>query len=653
MISVSNVSVSFGGVYLYEEISFLINKQDRIGLAGKNGAGKSTLLKILYGEMRPDSGEIAKPNGVTLGYLPQDMVHNLGKTVFDETATAFGEIKSLEKKLADISHQLETRTDYETDAYMKLITDMNDANERMDLLGAYSMDAQIETTLFGLGFERKDLSRMTDEFSGGWRMRIELAKLLLQKPDVLLLDEPTNHLDIESIQWLEDFLKNYFGAVVMVSHDKAFLDNLSTRTLEISLGKVYDYRANYSRYIMLRKERRDQQAAAHKNQQKYIEKTEALIDKYRAKASKASFAQSLIKKLDKIDVIEVDSEDNASMRFSFPPAPRAGKVVVEAQNLKKAYGEKVIFSGIEYMIEREDRVAFVGKNGEGKSTMSRLIAAGEPFEGMLKLGHNVNIGYYAQNQAETLDGEATVFETIDEVAVGDMRKNVRSLLGSFLFSGDDVDKKVKVLSGGEKGRLAMCKLLLQPYSLLVLDEPTNHLDMRSKEVLKSALMKYDGTLVVVSHDRDFLQGLTTKVFEFKGGTIRPHIGDVNEYLRNRKIESFKDLEQKTGSASAKATADKAADKPVSDNKLQQEDQKKKEKEIRNMQSLVTKSEAEIARLEAEIKRVDDQLLDPVEYAKVVNDKTLFAKYESTKILLEEEMKKWEDLQEKLEVMQKS
>jgi len=634
-------------VYLYEEISFLINQKDRIGLAGKNGAGKSTLLKILYGEMRPDSGEIAKPAGVTLGYLPQDMVHNLGKTVFDETATAFGEIKSLEKKLAEISHQLETRTDYESDAYMKLITDMNDANERLDLLGAYSMDAQIETTLFGLGFERKDLNRMTDEFSGGWRMRIELAKLLLQKPDVLLLDEPTNHLDIESIQWLEDFLKNYFGAVVMVSHDKAFLDNLSTRTLEISLGKVYDYRANYSRYVMLRKERRDQQAAAHKNQQKYIEKTEALIDKYRAKASKASFAQSLIKKLDKIDVIEVDSEDNASMRFSFPPAPRAGKVVVEAENLKKAYGPKVIFSGIDYMIEREDRVAFVGKNGEGKSTMSRLIVGDEPFEGMLKLGHNVNIGYYAQNQAETLDGEATVFETIDEVAVGDMRKNVRSLLGSFLFSGDDVDKKVKVLSGGEKGRLAMCKLLLQPYSLLVLDEPTNHLDMRSKEVLKNALMKYDGTLVVVSHDRDFLQGLTTKVFEFKGGTIRPHIGDVNEYLRNRKIESFKDLEQKNVQAKASVAA-----APVSDNKIQQEEQKRKEKELRTVQTQVTKSEQEIARLETEIKKVDDQLLDPVEYAKVVSDKTLFAKYEAMKKQLEEEMTKWEGLQEKAEALQK-
>ncbi len=647
MISVSNVSVSFSGSYLYEEISFLINQKDRIGLAGKNGAGKSTLLKILSGEMKADSGEVSRPADCTLGYLPQDMVHNLGKTVFDETATAFAEIKQLERKLADIGIQLETRTDYESDGYMKLINDLNDANERMNLLGAYSMDSEIEQTLFGLGFERKDLNRMTDEFSGGWRMRIELAKLLLQKPNVLLLDEPTNHLDIESIQWLEDMLKNYYGAVVMVSHDKAFLDNITTRTLEISLGQLFDYKANYSRYLLLRKERREQQASAHKNQQKFIEKTEALIDKYRAKASKASFAQSLIKKLDKIEVIEVDGEDNAAIRFNFPPAPRAGKVVVEAERLKKAYDGKVIFSNIDYMIEREDRIAFVGKNGEGKSTMSKLIVGDEPFEGMLKLGHNVNIGYYAQNQAETLDGEATVFQTIDEVAVGDARKNVRSLLGSFLFSGDDVDKKVKVLSGGEKGRLAMCKLLLQPYSLLVLDEPTNHLDMKSKEVLKNALMKYDGTLIVVSHDRDFLQGLTTKVFEFRGGNIKPHIGDVNDYLSARKIESFKELEQK-----AKQQKVASAPLPASENKVNHEEQKQKEKELRTVQNAVTKSEQEIARLEKEINAFDEKLLDPEQYTVVVADKQMFARYESMKKQLETEMLKWEELQGKLEVFQK-
>ena len=649
MISVNGVTVSFGGFSLYEDISFLVNPRDRIGLAGKNGAGKSTLLKILAGDQAPTSGDVSKPTGCTLGYLPQDMVHNLGKTVFDETATAFKELKALEKRLEEINHALATRTDYESDAYMNLITELNEVNERYDIIGGGSVEAEIEKTLLGLGFERKDFTRMTDEFSGGWRMRIELAKILLQRPNVLLLDEPTNHLDIESIQWLEEFLKNYYGAVIMVSHDKAFLDNITTRTIEISMGKIYDYKANYSKYLMLRRERREQQEAAAKNQQKYIDKTQQLIDTYRAKASKASFAQSLIKKLDKLEIIEVDDEDTSSIRFYFPPAPRAGKVVVEAADLTKKYGDKTIFSNVDYMIEREEKIAFVGRNGEGKSTMLKLINGFEKYDGTLTIGHNVKIGYYAQNQAETLDGEKTVFQTIDDIAAGEIRKNVRTLLGSFLFSGEDVDKKVKVLSGGEKARLAMCKLLLEPYNLLILDEPTNHLDMRSKDVLKNALLKYDGTMLIVSHDRDFLQGLTNRVFEFRGGRVKQHIGDVNEYLSARKIENLAELETKEKKQEAKPAAKQAAveEKP----KIDHEARKQQEKELKVIKNAIQKSEREIERLEGEIKSFDEKLADPDQYLQVMNDKAAFSKYESLKKQLEAEMAKWEDLNTQAEKMQ--
>ena len=639
MISVSNLTVSFSGVPLYEEISFLVNSRDRIGLAGKNGAGKSTFLKILCGLMPPDSGEISIQQGATVGYLPQDMVHNLGKTVFNETASSFAEIKNLEKKIDQVNEQLTIRTDYETDEYMQLIHNLNEYNERFMLLGGYSIEADIEKILLGLGFERTDFTRLTDEFSGGWRMRIELAKILLQKPDVLLLDEPTNHLDIESIQWLEDFLIDYNGAVILVSHDKTFLDNITTRTIEISLGKIFDYRANYSKYVVLRNERREQQESAAKNQQKYIEKTEVLIDKYRAKASKASFAQSLIKKLDKLDIIEVDDQDNASIRFRFPPAASSGKVIVEAVNLKKQYDEKVIFSKINFMIERQERIAFVGKNGEGKTTLSKLIVGAEKFDGEIKIGHNVSIGYYAQNQAETLNGEKTVFEIIDDVAVGDMRKNVRNLLGSFLFKDDDVDKKVKVLSGGEKSRLAMCKLLLQPYNLLVLDEPTNHLDMRSKDILKQALLNYDGTLIVVSHDRDFLEGLTNKVYEFRNGSIKEHIGDLRDYLAARKISSLNELQIKKKAVVAETP--KAFD-------TNKKDEQKKQKDLKNIQQKISKSEKEIDLLEKQIKDIDDSLMNPESYQKAMNDKTIFANYEELKKKLEAEMKNWEVLQIDLE-----
>ena len=640
MVSVNEISVHFGGRTLFEEISFLINKQDRIGLAGRNGAGKSTLLKIIAGEQTPDSGEVTKPNTCTIGYLPQDMTHQPGKTVFDETASAFTEVQALEKKIEHVNEQIATRTDYESDEYMKLLHDMHDYGERMNHLGGYSLHADIESTLIGLGFERKDFTRLTEEFSGGWRMRVELAKLLLRKPDLLLLDEPTNHLDIESIQWLEDFLKNYFGAVLMVSHDKAFLDNITTRTIEITMGRIYDYKSNYSKYLLLRKERKESQIAAAKNQQKYIDKTKILINKFRAKKDKAAFAQSLIKKLDKLEVVEVDSEDTSSLKFKFPPAPRSSRLVVIAEDVKKQYGDKVIFSDVNFRIDRGDRVAFVGRNGEGKSTMSRIIVGEEKCEGMLKVGESVDVGYYAQNQAEILNGQLTVLETIDETAKGDSRKNVRAILGSFLFTGDDVFKQVKVLSGGEKGRLAMCKLLLQPHSLLVLDEPTNHLDMRSKDVLKTALQQYDGTLILVSHDRDFLQGLTNRVFEFRHGNVKQHTGDINEYLRDRKVGSFRQIEQE------KITSQKAKvveEEPKEDNW----EKKQNEKVNRDLQIKVSKSEKQIEKLETEIKTIDEKLSNPEHYQQTVSDKDFFSNYEKLKKQLEEEMKKWEELQGKL------
>ncbi len=648
MISVNRLSVQFGGSDLFDDVSFLVNSRDRIGLTGKNGAGKSTMLKILAREQQPTEGEVAIQNDCTLGYLPQEMKHNVGKTVFDETETAFIEAKELEKKIEHYNEQLGIRTDYDSDSYSDLIVKLNDANERYNLIGGYTMQSDIELVLFGLGFERKDLTRMTDEFSGGWRMRIELAKILLQKPSVMLLDEPTNHLDIESIQWLEDFLKNYYGAVVLVSHDRAFLDNITTRTIEISLGKIYDYKANYSKYVQLRAERREQQQAAFANQEKYIEHTEMLINKFRAKASKASMAQSLIKKLDKIDRIEVDEEDNTTLRFKFPPAPRSGKVVVEAENLAKRYGEKTIFSKVDFMIEREERIAFVGKNGEGKSTLSKIIAGVESYDGKLTIGYNVKIGYFAQNQAEILDPEKTVFQTIDDVAEGDIRKNVRGLLGSFLFGGDAVDKKVKVLSGGEKNRLALCKLLLQPYNLLIMDEPTNHLDMRSKEMLKSALLKYDGTLIVVSHDRDFLQGLTDKVYEFRNGTVKQHIGDLQAFLASRKIQNLAQLEVK---AATNGIEKKEKEKEKFETRHEQEEKKKIEKELKHAQNLVQKNEKEIEHLEQQIKEMDENLLDPVFYQEALKDNSVFDRYNELKKSLEREMEIWDKNQNALEKLQ--
>lgn len=632
MISVSQVSVSFGGGSLFEDISFLINPRDRIGLAGKNGAGKSTLLKILAGKQNPDSGSISMPSGCTIGYLPQDMVHKNGKTVYAETSEAFTELKQIEKKIGELNESIAARTDYESEEYMKLITDLHESEERFNLMGGYTMQADIETVLLGLGFLRADFTRLTDDFSGGWRMRIELAKILLQKPEVMLLDEPTNHLDIESIQWLEEFLKSYPGAIVLVSHDKAFLDAITTRTIEISMGKIYDYRANYSKYLELRKERREQQEAAAKNQEKYIEHTEDLINRFRAKKNKAAFAQSLIKKLDKLERIEIDDEDTAMIHFRFPPAPRAGKIVLEADQLTKRYGDKLIFEHVSFTIERGEKIAFVGKNGEGKSTLVRMVTEGESFEGMLQPGYNVSIGYYAQNQAEKLDPDKTVFETIDDEAKGDVRKNVRNLLGSFLFSGDTVEKKVKVLSGGERARLALCKLILQPHNLLILDEPTNHLDIRSKDVLKKALLEFDGSLIIVSHDRDFLKGLTSKVFEFANKTVKEHIGDIYDLIELRKLtidEKKKPSEQVVQQL-----------KPVNSD---HEKKKANDKEIKKLQTHISKSEKEISRLEEELQQLDNQLMDPEKYKEAMKDKEIFTRYDQVKRSLEKEMESWEKL----------
>lgn len=637
MISVNGATVAFGGFTLFDNISFLINPKDRIGLAGRNGAGKSTMLKLLAGQQNPTKGEIAIPRECKIGYLPQDMTHQHGRTVFAETETAFQEVQEMQKRLDEINHQLETRTDYESDEYMKLIEDLTDINHRLDIVGAGNVEEEIEKILKGLGFDRKDLQRQTSEFSGGWRMRIELAKLLLQKPDVLLLDEPTNHLDIEAIQWLEEFMETFPGAVVLISHDKTFLDNVTNRTIEIVNQKIYDYKTNYSRYLILRKERKEQQENAAKNQQKIIDQTEVLIDKYRAKANKASFAQSLIKKLDRMERVEVDEDDTAAMYFRFPPPAHSGKIVITAEHAGKAYCEKRIFSDANFIITKGERIGFVGRNGEGKSTMMKMIAKKVQHEGTVQLGHSVMMGYFEQDQEEKLDGDKTVFQTIDDLAVGDIRKRVRNLLGAFLFSGEDIDKKVKVLSGGERGRLALCKLLLEPYNLLLLDEPTNHLDIRSKEILKQALLDYEGTIVMVSHDRDFMKGMCTRLFEFRDGHVKEHLGGIEEFMELRKVERLNelDLDKKAVAVKKEAVAEK---KPTVDANEQEQ------KQIRNQ---IKKVEGEIERLEAEIKKCDEKLSNTETYNQLVNDKAFFDNYNKLKTSLEAEMQKWEELSAKL------
>lgn len=635
MLNIHNLSVSFGGTYLFEEVTFRLGAGDRVGLVGKNGAGKSTMLKILSGDIAPDSGVIATEKEVKIGFLRQDIDFVKGRTVLDEAYQAFEEIKASEKKIDDINHQLVTRTDYESESYSKLIEDLSDHTHHYEILGGYNYVGDTEKILLGLGFKREDFDKLTDTFSGGWRMRIELAKLLLQNNDVLLLDEPTNHLDIESIIWLESFLRNYPGVVIIVSHDKMFLDNVTNRTIEISLGKIYDFNKPYTQYLDLRHEIREKQLATQKNQEKKIEQTEKLIEKFRAKASKASMAQSLIKKLDKVERIEVDEDDNSVMSISFPVSQTPGRVVVEAEHVTKKYGEKTILKDISLLVERGSKIAFVGQNGQGKSTLIKAITKDIDYTGNIKLGHNVQLGYFAQNQAEYLNGEITLLETMENAATDTNRMKVRDMLGAFLFRGDDVEKKVKVLSGGERNRLALCKLLLQPINVLVMDEPTNHLDIKSKNVLKAALQKFEGTLLLVSHDRDFLQGMANTVYEFKDQKIREYLGDINFYLEQRNMQNMREVEKKD--PVVKETPKAAPKQPVS-----YEDQKKN----KTLQNRLSKIESQIQELEREIQKDDRALAEHPE--KLMGDPSFFSAYEQKKKDLDSLMGEWEIVQEELE-----
>jgi ATP-binding cassette subfamily F protein 3 len=645
MVSVQDISVSYGSFDLLINVSFLINDQDRIGLAGKNGAGKSTLLKIISGLQNPTSGIVDMSRDVTIGYLPQQMKVNDTTTIMNETLTAFSELLSLHKDIENCTRQIAMRDDYESQEYLNLCDHLVAIEERYRMLGGTNYQAEAEQTLLGLGFERKDFDRYTRELSGGWRMRIELAKILLRKPSLFLLDEPTNHLDIESIQWLESFLSSYSGAVVLVSHDRAFLDNVTKRTIEISLGRIYDYRVPWSKYLILRAERREQQLASYRNQQKMIEDTEKFIERFRYKATKAVQVQSKIKHLDKIERLEVDDEDTSAINLRFPPAPRSGTVVVEAKNLSKSYGDIAVLRSIDFRISRGEKVAFVGRNGEGKTTFSRIIVGELDHTGSLRLGHNVKTGYFAQNQDELLDENITVLQTIDDVAKGDIRTRLRDILGAFLFRGDDVEKKVKVLSGGERSRLALVKLLLEPYNLLVLDEPTNHLDMRSKDILKKALVKFDGTLIVVSHDRDFLDGIVGKVYEFRHNRIKENIGGIYDFLRKKKIETLKEIEKKD--------AGKKSDNndTVSSNKQKYLEKKEYERNLRKLRKKLEESESRIEKLEDEIRTIDMTFMEPGNYSE--DDQQNFIRYQELRDKLNEEMEKWAEYSEQIEEFTKN
>ena len=637
MLNIHDLSVSFSGTFLFESVTFRLGAGDRIGLVGKNGAGKSTMLKILSRDVAPDSGSIATEKELKIGFLRQDIDFVQGRSVLDEAYQAFEEIKDVEARLEAVNKQLSERTDYESESYSDLIESLSDLTHRFEIIGGYSYVGETEKVLLGLGFKREDFNNLTDTFSGGWRMRIELTKLLLQNNDVLLLDEPTNHLDIESIIWLEGFLRNYPGAVVIVSHDKMFLDNVTNRTIEISLGKIYDYSKPYSEYLVLREEMREQQLAAQKNQYKKIEETEKLIEKFRAKATKASMAQSLIKKLDKIERIEVDEDDNSVMNISFPVNLTPGKVVLEMNHVTKSFGEKVIFEDLSLLVERGSKIAFVGQNGQGKSTLIKAVVKEFEYDGEIKIGHNVQIGYFAQNQAEYLDGEKTILDTMLDAATDSSRTKVRDMLGAFLFRGDDVEKKVKVLSGGERNRLALCKMLLNPINVMLMDEPTNHLDIKSKNVLKAALRSFEGTLIIVSHDRDFLQGLTDFVYEFKDKKIKEYLGDINYFLDERKAMDMREIEKvesiKVSSSQSGFTGSAA---------LSYENQKKQ----KSIQNRLSKIEAEIGSLEKKIVKDDERL--SVDYEKLMKDVVFFEDYKKKKNKVEKLMEEWEVLQEELE-----
>ena len=654
MISLDNLTVSYGGWTLFDNISFLINPKDRIGLVGRNGAGKTTLLRIITGEQQPTSGHVTLNGECTIGYLPQTMRVADTTTLAEETAKAFDEVLRLEAEIASLTREIAERTDYESAGYEQLLHRLNDAQDHYHILGGDTREADIEKTLLGLGFKRTDFGRATSEFSGGWRMRIELAKLLLRRPSIFLLDEPTNHLDIESIQWLEEYLKNYNGAVLLISHDRAFLDNVTNRTVELSLGKVTDYKVSYSKYVVLRAERRAQQMAAYENQQRMIEKTEEFIEKFRYKPTKSNQVQSRIKQLERLERLEIEEEDLSTLNIKFPPAPRSGQIVAEINEAGMSFGTKHVFSGANFIIEKGDKIALVGRNGEGKTTLARmLIGQLTPTEGSVRLGANVNIGYYAQNQDDLMDGEFTVYDTLDRVAVGDIRTRLRDILGAFLFRGEDIDKKVKVLSGGERARLAMARMMLEPRNLLILDEPTNHMDMRSKDILKNAIMKYDGTVVVVSHDREFLDGMVQKVYEFRDGGVKEYLGGIYYFLEKRKLESLQEIERRDAPAkpmanpAAKSAAQPAANRDAAaSGKLTYEQRKEQEKQLRKLRRAVETVEAELAEIEKQIAAYDAKFAAATEY-----NEADYKAYNDLKARYDHQMHEWETASYELEIVE--